>query len=320
MGDVPLPQDKSSRGATGEGTSRSRKHSGVNENQLPPGTLRWPENLWLAGTRNSRSLILDTNHTVLSAVGTNPQGPSQFTEQPQPMHQTLQTGGVEYYPGLHVFIPPGSQGRWPTGLNMSDRSSALPSHTIPFGQQAVPQPFIPPHQSHGLIYPMQQLPFPAQPTGGATAYSMPYPPTFHPVYTQHQHLSFQHGALGYQPYPQPPQAHQGTTLPGQAHFYGSPYYPQQQYTTAFGPHQTMESPPIPQQSEVEYYDREVAITPILAVSRKDSEKRDPAAVYDISQTIVDGSSPVKPAKPQPNRAGKTKFSLPLIPEELLSKK
>jgi hypothetical protein len=206
---------------------------------------------------------------------------------------------------------------------MGDMSSALPCppHTIPFSQQAVPQQFILSHQSQGLIYPMQQLPFQAQTTGGAEAYSMPYPPTFHPAYAQHQHLSFQHGAPGYQPYLQSPQASQSTTaVPGQAHFYGSPYYPQQQYTTAFGPHHTMESPPISQQAELEYYDRQVAATPVPAVSRKNSEKRGPAAVYDILQTIVDGSSPVKSAKQQPNVAGKTSRSrVSLIREgELLS--
>jgi hypothetical protein len=183
--------------------------------------------------------------------------------------------------------------------------SALPTyqpHTIPFSQhrQLVHQQYIPPHQPQGLVYPVQQLPYPGQAPSSTAAYIMPYPPAFQTPYGQHQqhhqHAHYQQAPPGYQHYLPSLPLHQGSAMLEQTSLHRQPHLVQHPYTAALGSRRTTENFGIPQQAGIHYHDRQAPTPSGAQSSGREGKKRGSKTIYDVSQTIVDGSSLMKPAK------------------------
>ncbi|KAL1865443.1 hypothetical protein Plec18167_009405 [Paecilomyces lecythidis] len=310
MGDVPSDQPKSPRGAAVEESSSTRKPSVSTRAQQSSGmSSESPKTTFVrAPPRNTWDLSV-LMRPPFSATDTNPPGHTQST---QSAAQALRPAGVEYYPGSHGFVTtPAGQGGRPSALNMGEMSSALPSYqpsAIPFGQQPMQQHFISPHQSQGMVYPIPQIShFPGQVPGGSPAYNVPYSPAFQTAYaqqqSQHAHL---HGAPGYQPYIQNSPAHQSAVVPGQTPVYGQTYFHPQPYATSFG--QTMQAgvPMHQRQQGTEYMNHQGAPSSATSAHRKEPERRPSTAVYDVANTIVDGSTPGQTGRTMSQMQGKPK--------------
>ncbi|KAL1968468.1 hypothetical protein VTN77DRAFT_1678 [Rasamsonia byssochlamydoides] len=266
MGDFPPGQSKKSRDGPVQGKSTAERNPGSTRSQ-------------------SSSRIA-------------PPGPQQL-RRTQPIHRMLRPAGVEYYPGSHGYISTGSYGTRPTLLNMAEMSSALPAYqspTMPFGHQVMHQQFMPAHPSQGLMYSVQQLPFPGQGPGGGTVYNVPYSPAYQNPYAQQHHQ--QDGAPGFEPHLP---THQGCSpVSGQTPAYGPSYYPQHPYATAFGPGQAVQGARMRKQPGTKYYRPQGTPLPVQVPSRKEGERQKSAPVNDVCRMIVDGSSPRKSARAHPH--------------------
>lgn len=233
------------------------------------------------------------------------EGPSQSTKLTQPIHQNWRPPGSEYFPASHGYQS-GSHGARSTQLNMSELSSALPAYPSPnlaYGQQAMHQQFLPTPQSQGLMYPVPQMPFPNQ-GPGAGVYSMPYSQAYQNPYTQNQHPQLAHGTPGFQPYlPNQPTHMTNALMPGQTSLYNPSYYHQHSYTPPFGQSQTIQAQGMQEQPGGDHYSSQGGAA-AQGSSRKEGERRQSATAYDVSQTIVDGSSPMKSSRARPHASGK----------------
>jgi hypothetical protein len=179
-------------------------------------------------------------------------------------------------------------------LNMADMTSALPSYQAParsFSQQNVQQQFIPAHQPQGMMYPAHQMPYLNQNTSGGTMYTVPYSPSYHNPYIQ-QHSQLQ---PGYSPYHGSHHHQTGAPMHPQSPAYSPLYYTQHPYSPGYGEMQA--TPNIRMEGQPNLTSTEYRQPQLLqSSSTKDSEKRRTPAHYDVSQTIVDGSSPMKQSR------------------------
>jgi hypothetical protein len=133
----------------------------------------------------------------------------------------------------------------------------------PFGQQ-----YVQAHQSPGIMYPVQHMPYMGQ-TPGQPMYNVPYSPGYQNPYMQQQ-------PQGYATYHPPNQA-------ANRGIYNPSYYSQHPYNTRFETNPT---------TSKDYHPSQLTQTP----PKREIERRVSAANYDVSQTIVDGSSPMKPSR------------------------
>ncbi|OKL61259.1 hypothetical protein UA08_03924 [Talaromyces atroroseus] len=191
----------------------------------------------------------------------------------------------------HGYPGPGSHRALRTALNMADMTSALPCYQAsarPFSQQNVHQQFIHTHQPQGIIYPVHQMPYLNQNASGGTMYNPPYSPPYHNPYIQQQSQL----QLGYSPYHGSHNHQIGAAMPPQSSAFNTVYFTQNPYGPSYGEMQAtvnirMEGQPNLTNAE---YRRSQQFQPS---NTKESEKRKSPAHYDVSQTIVDGSSSMK---------------------------
>jgi hypothetical protein len=189
---------------------------------------------------------------------------------------------------------------------MSDMSSALPPYHSPnmaYGPQAMPPQFIPSHQSQGMMYPGPQMPVPNQ--GPASAvFNIPYSPAYQNPYTQNQHPQLAHGTPGFQPYLPTPASHATSgPIPGHTSLYNPSYYHQHPYTPPFGLNQAIQGHRLREQPDGDYYGSQ-GDAAAQVPARREGEARQSVPAYDVSQTIVDGSSPMKASRARPHVSGK----------------
>lgn len=199
------------------------------------------------------------------------QEPSKSTHHANP---TIRLSGAECNIGSHQYAPPPSREKTSVPLNMSGMNPALPPYQttgMSFGQPGVRQQYMQTHQSPGMMYPVQQMPYIGH-TPGQPMYNVPYSPGYQNPYMQQQ-------PQGYATYH--PQNQVSNAVPTQPGIYSQPYYSQHPYNTGYDPNRTASN--YPSQSTQNPPKREI-------------ERRVSAANYDVSQTIVDGSSPMKPSR------------------------
>ncbi|EED21728.1 YT521-B-like splicing factor, putative [Talaromyces stipitatus ATCC 10500] len=201
----------------------------------------------------------------------------------------------------------------PPSLNMSEIVSALPSYQSPsrsFLQQNIQMQFVPTHQPQGMMYPVAQMPYASPNAPGGAIYNMPYSPPFHNAYI-HQNPQLQ-GA--YSPYPTP---HHQSGAPMHPHSpgYSHPFYTQHQYSPGYGELQGVTpNTRIEGQTQIFHHYRQAQ----LGITTRESEKQRASAGYDVSSTIVDGSSRMKQsgaplAALGHNSARQSSVVIPIIP-------
>ncbi|KAF3395131.1 Zinc finger CCCH domain-containing protein 45 [Talaromyces pinophilus] len=184
----------------------------------------------------------------------------------------------------------------PSILNMNDMTSALPSYqgsSRSFSQQNVQMQFIPTHQSQGMMYPVHQMPYVNPNAPGGTIYNMPYSQPYHSTYI-HQNSQLQGE---YSPYPSSHHHHQiGGPIHPQPSGYNQSYYTRHQYNSGYGelqagtPNTRMEGQP---RNFANGY-RRAQLAPVPTT--REQENRRLSTSYDVSSTIVDGSSHMKQSR------------------------
>lgn len=172
---------------------------------------------------------------------------------------------------------------------MNDMTSALPSYqrsSRSFSQQNVQMQFIPTHQSQGMMYPVHQMPYVNPNAPGGTMYNMPYSQPYHSSYI-HQNSQLQGG---YSPYPSYHHHQTGAPIHPQPPGYNQSYYTQHQYNPGYDelqagtPNTRMEGQP---RNFINEY-RRAQLAPVSTT--REQENRRVSTSYDVSSTIVDGSS------------------------------
>lgn len=219
---------------------------------------------------------------------------TQSIEPPESSRQPTQFTDRDYRPAQHGQLGPGSHGTISTAINMADMASALPPYQAParsFSQQNVQQQFIPAHQPSGMLYPVHQMPYLNPNAPGGTVYNVPYSPPYHNPYIQ-QHPQLQGG---YSPYS--PSHHQsGAPIHSQSPAYNPSYYAQHQYSPGYGEMQAA-APNVRIEGQSLHMNNEYRRSQLAQTSNtKDAEKRKLPINYDVSQTIVDGSSRMKQSR------------------------
>ncbi|KAH8698263.1 YT521-B-like domain-containing protein [Talaromyces proteolyticus] len=202
--------------------------------------------------------------------------------------QTPRPPSTEYQPASHSYTAPDSHKKISPPLNMVSMSSTLPTYqnaSLPFRQTNVQHQFIETHQSQGIMYPVQQMPYVCQ-NPGNTMYNVPYSPNYQHPYIHH-HSQPHTGYLAYHP------SHEGgATVNTQPAVYSPSYYSQHSYNAGFENNQANSNVRMSEQPPKDYHHSQLPhMSPRKAIERGVS-----AATYDVSQTIVDGSSPMKPSR------------------------
>ncbi|PWY77159.1 hypothetical protein BO94DRAFT_472989 [Aspergillus sclerotioniger CBS 115572] len=222
---------------------------------------------------------------------------------------------VQNYLKTQAHMTHTAQGAAPSSFNMQDMRSALPgyqSHSIIYEQHHIQQPFVHTAHPHGVIYAMPPLPSFHGATIGA---NMTYNTHFNQVYPsylqrQHENLLLPHGATGYQSLVPHSPSHLNVHIPGQASGYGPNYYSQTAYTGTLGhgpgPPTTSSSAQV--QSRVDFQNMQGPPIKIASRLGKETSQRRLDMEYDVSKTIVDGSTPMRPIPIQTSPADSTSHS------------
>ncbi|KAF4987079.1 hypothetical protein F66182_16775 [Fusarium sp. NRRL 66182] len=223
---------------------------------------------------------------------------TQSIEPPGLSRQTAQST-IEYQPASHDYSSSGNLTPNPATLDMTEMTSALPSYPGPsrsFSQQNVQMQFIPTHQSQGMMYPVHQMPYVNTNAPGSSMYNMPYSQPFHSSY-KHQKPQLQGN---YSPYPASHHHHHhhqtGTRIHPQPSGYNQSYYTQHQYNPGYGELQAGTSN-MRMEAQSRNLNNEYIRAQLAPVSTtREQENRRASMSYDVSSTIVDGSSRMKQSR------------------------
>ncbi|OJI87648.1 hypothetical protein ASPTUDRAFT_36494 [Aspergillus tubingensis CBS 134.48] len=256
-----------------------------------------------------------SNSTQGGPNGAKPQAfnKSHEVEEPPPQSE-LKSGSVstittsreaprsdndQQYPKSQAQMAQAARGGAPS-LSMRDMRSALPgyqSHSILYEQHHIQQPFVPTAHPHGVVYAMQPLPsFTGPPMNPNMAFNGPFNQVYTPYLQQQpEDPLLPPGAAGYQSLGPHSAAHMNVHIPGQSG-YGPNYYTQTTYTAALGhgPGPPTTSSPVQLQPRVQPRNTLGPKTKLTPGLGKENKQRRLDLEYDVSKTIVDGSTPMRP--------------------------
>ncbi|KAI9042218.1 putative YT521-B-like splicing factor [Aspergillus affinis] len=190
-----------------------------------------------------------------------------------------------------TYMTPDSHGTPPSMLSMSETRAMLPQHTYNYDQyHPMSQQFVPTAHPHGVVYPLHSLPsYPGSPNAASYSYqfSQVYP---HYVQTQNQSTPHSHNSAYHSLNAAP--THFGVPVSSQAVGRGHNHYyhrhqqvPKQASTLLY---RTPTQVGIHSSSVLQ---KPVTTTQPLPEARSQVLSTD----YDVSKTIVDGSTPMKSA-------------------------
>ncbi|KAF7170727.1 hypothetical protein CNMCM5623_003284 [Aspergillus felis] len=226
-------------------------------------------------------------------------------------HLLVDTGTFRRNPSRseNVDKHPESHGRGapPSAMNMGDMRSTLPG----YNQPPMQSPYVPAAiHPHGVLYPLQPLPSFSDSTSGRTVsynahYSQMYIPfAQQPQHQQQQHQhhhqspSLQHGIPDYQLFVPNMTAPSNVPLSNQTIVFGLGYYPQHIYTAAVGHGQGPPGPSIYLPPSSPYHNTSGLAAQVPSGLPREGQQKSPTANYDVSRTIVDGSTPMRPTTAQ----------------------
>jgi hypothetical protein len=206
------------------------------------------------------------------------------------------SGNVDKHPESH------GRGAPPSAMNMGDMRSTLPG----YNQPPMQSPYVPAaiHQ-HGVLYPLQPLAsFPDATSARTVPYNAHYSQMYIPYAQQpqqhqqqhqhHQSPSLPHGIPDYQLFVPNMAAPSNVPISNQTIVFGLGYYPQHLYTAPVGhgqgpPGTSMYLPP----SSPYHNTSGLAAQVPPSLPRESRTKSPTIAGYDVSKTIVDGSTPMR---------------------------
>ncbi|GFF99881.1 cleavage and polyadenylation specificity factor CPSF30 [Aspergillus udagawae] len=229
----------------------------------------------------------------LSDTGTFPRNPPR-------------SENVDKHPESH------GRGAPPSAMNMGDMRSTLPGYNQPPMQSSYVPAAIHPH---GVLYPLQPLPSFADSTSSRTVsynahYSQMYIPfaqqpqhpqqqhQHHHHHHHHQSTSLQHGIPDYQLFVPNMTAPSNVPLSNQTIVFGLGYYPQHIYTAAVGHGQGPPGPSIYLPPSSPYHNTSGLAAQVPSGLPREDWQKSLTANYDVSKTIVDGSTPMRPTTAQ----------------------
>ncbi|RAH69022.1 putative YT521-B-like splicing factor [Aspergillus aculeatinus CBS 121060] len=219
-------------------------------------------------------------------IAYRPPGSSRFS-------QAAQTDNKHSHSDGHAYASFCAPGNLHSDSNISGSRSVLPAyqlHPILYEQHPMQQQFIPTVLPHGVVYPIHALSSYAPATMNANmAFGAPFP-FYAPYVQQHQQHqqqdpNVQHSNPGYQPLAPNSSSHLKVHTPSQAP-YSQGYYPQTSSATAPKP-----SPAPPSMSVSNH--RPLRGHIVKTATDLDRESRHSNTDYDVSKTIVDGSTPMR---------------------------
>ncbi|RAL06279.1 putative YT521-B-like splicing factor [Aspergillus ibericus CBS 121593] len=234
---------------------------------------------------------------------------------PTTSHEAPRPDNVQHYPKAQAHMTHTAQRGAPSSLNMRDMRSSLPgyqSHSILYEQHHIQQPYVPTAHPHGVIYAMPPLPsYPGATISANMTYNTPFNQVYAPyLQQQHEDLHMSHGATGYQSLVPHSPSHLNVHIPAQASVYGLNYYSQTAYTTALGhgpgPPTTPSS--VQMQLRVQTQNMQGPTIKVASGLGKENRQRRLDMEYDVSKTIVDGSTPMRPIPVQTSSADSTSHS------------
>lgn len=217
---------------------------------------------------------------------TSSSGSSRFS-------QAAQTDNKHSHSDGHAYASFCAPGNLHSDSNISGSRSVLPAyqlHPIIYEQHPMQQQFIPTALPHGVVYPIHALSSYAPATMNANmAFGAPFP-FYAPYVQQHQQHQqqdphVQHSTPGYQPLAPNSSSHLNVHTPSQAP-YSQGYYSQTSSATAPKP-----SPAPPSMSVSNH--RPLRGHIVKTATDLDRESRHSNTDYDVSKTIVDGSTPMR---------------------------
>ncbi|PYH81399.1 hypothetical protein BO82DRAFT_284251, partial [Aspergillus uvarum CBS 121591] len=182
-----------------------------------------------------------------------------------------------------------------SGSNISGSRSVLPAyqlHPILYEQHPMQQQYVPSVLPHGVVYPIHALSSYASATMNANmAFGAPFPfyaPYVQQHHQQHQHQDphIQHSTPGYQPLAPNASSHLNVHSPSQVPSYPQGYYPQTSSATAS---KSIPAPPSMSGSNHRPLRGHIA----EKATDLERETRHSNTDYDVSKTIVDGSTPMR---------------------------
>ncbi|KAH8432562.1 putative YT521-B-like splicing factor [Aspergillus melleus] len=193
-----------------------------------------------------------------------------------------------------LYVAPDTHGTPPSMLSMSEMRAMLPVHTYHYDQyHPMPQQFVPTAHSHGVVYSLHPLPSYAgshqNPT--STSYNHQFTQVYpHYFQTQHQSTPHSHNSVYHSLNATP--THFGVPVSGQAVGHGHNHYYQRHQQVAKQASTLSHRTPA-----------HVGIHASSALQKPDTTTQPPrdarsqalSTDYDVSKTIVDGSTPMKSA-------------------------
>ncbi|KAE8349264.1 hypothetical protein BDV28DRAFT_152052, partial [Aspergillus coremiiformis] len=225
---------------------------------------------------------------------------------------TRQQNIHQYPEHVQTYMRYNDRGTPSATLSMSDMGSTLPgyqAHTVVFDQHTTSQHFIPTGPGHGVIY-SQMYPLPVHPDTAPnmnmpfnSPYSQAYPHYSHyaPHHQQHQHMPLQHSNLGYQPLGYHMSAHLGPPTAG----YGQTYYTSPPYAAIHGQSAVQANVTTHFNPYGPSHNIKDTFAKGSAALSKETKSRTLDSGYDVSKTIVDGSTPMKSAQARPSTVDST---------------
>ncbi|KAF4259710.1 hypothetical protein CNMCM8812_005760 [Aspergillus fumigatus] len=183
----------------------------------------------------------------------------------------------------------------PSAMNMGDMRSTLPDYNQPHMQSSYVPAAIHPH---GVLYPLQPLPSFADTTSGRTvSYNAHCSQMYIPFAQQPQHqpqsTSLQPGIPDHQLFVPNMTTPSNVPFSNQNVVFGLGYYPQHVYTAAVGHTPCPSGPSMYLPPGSPYHSTLGPAAQVPSNLPREGRKKPPTANYDISKTIVDGSTPMR---------------------------
>lgn len=219
---------------------------------------------------------------------------------------------IHHHPEDPTYVRHNGRGLPPATLSMGGMRSALPGYradTVVFDRRVMPQRFVPTGPGHGVVYSsMHPLPLFLETTPNM---NMPVHNPFSQAYSlysqeqqqqQQEHMPSQHTGPGYQPLGYSSPTHLGIP-PAE---YGQIYYAPPTYVASHGHSAVQANVTIHLHQNCPSKNTQENFAKASTTLSKGSKSRTPESGYDVSKTIVDGSTPMRSTQTPPSAMGKQK--------------
>ncbi|PYH47294.1 putative YT521-B-like splicing factor [Aspergillus saccharolyticus JOP 1030-1] len=197
------------------------------------------------------------------------------------------------YSDGHVYASYTAPGSLHPGSNLSDARSILPAyqlHPVLYEQHPMQQQYAPSVLSQGVVYPIHALSsYPPAAINANMTFGAPFP-FYAPYFQQNQHQEphVQHNAPSHQPLRPNSLSQANSHIPGQTNSYAQPIYPQASIAAAPDLRLAPTSMSVSHRRSSPGHMAKKATD-----SDRENGQRHSSTDYDVTKTIVDGSTPMR---------------------------